>query len=72
MFLLRNPKIWEHIRDRVGSLHGRRWTDVSVLQVAECILGMTRSTVEAYRNSSVKLKIRPPRCEHGGFTRAMV
>ena len=72
VFLLRNPKIWEHIRDRVGSLQGRKWNDVAILKAAECILGMSRSTVPAYRNNSVKLKIRPPRCEHGGYTRAMV
>ena len=72
VFALRNPRIWEHIQERVGSLRGRKWNDVALLQVAECIVGMTRSTVAAYRNSSVKLKVRPPRCEHGGFTRAMV
>ena len=39
VFMLRNPRIWEHIRDRVGSLHGRRWSEVSTLQVAECHRG---------------------------------
>ena len=72
VFALRNPKIWQHIQERVGSLQGRKWNDVAILKAAECILGMSRSTVAAYRNNSVKLKIRPPRCEHGGYTRAMV
>ena len=25
VFSVRNPKIWKHIRERVGALHGRRW-----------------------------------------------
>jgi hypothetical protein len=40
--------------------------------VAEAIVAMSHSTVAQYRQGSVKLKIRPPRCMHGGFTRAMV
>ena len=72
VFMLRNPKIWEHIRDRVGSLHGRRFSEVASLQVAEAILGMTRCTDPELRRASAKLKIRPPRCEHGGWSRAMV
>ncbi len=72
VFALRNPKIWENIQSRVGSVHGRRWSEVAALDVAEAILGMSRSTVPAYRNSSVKVKIRPLRCEHGGYTRGMV
>ena len=72
VFMLRNPKIWEHIRDRVGSLHGRRWSEVATLQVAEAILGMSRSTDPELRRASAKLRIRPPRCEHGGWSRAMV
>jgi predicted Zn-ribbon and HTH transcriptional regulator len=69
--MLRNPRIWEHLRDRVGSLHGRRFSEVQALQVAEAIVALTHSTEAKYRRASLNLKVRPPRCMHGGFTRAV-
>ncbi len=71
VFMLRNPRIWEHLRDRVGSLHGRRFSEVQALQVAEAIVALTHSTEAKYRRGSLNLKVRPPRCMHGGFTRAV-
>ncbi len=72
VFMLRNPKVWEYIRDRVGSLHGRRFTEVAGLQIAEAIVGMSRSTDPRLRQASAKMKVRPPLCQHGGFSRSMV
>jgi hypothetical protein len=72
VFLQQNPKVWEHVRDRVGALRGCRWEDVAGLEIGEALLAATVTTDPRWRRGARRFRVRPPRCRHGGFTRAMI
>ena len=64
-----SPQVFEHGRARIGPLRGYRFEDVSRLGNAEAILTTLLSTDG---QESRRVKLRPPLCMHGGFTRGAV
>jgi hypothetical protein len=69
---LRSPALFEFIRERTGLLEGRRYKEVAKLEPGWMLLGSALSTDPEWRCGARIVRLRPPLCMHGGFTRAMV
>jgi hypothetical protein len=72
VFQQRSPRIFEHIRDRTGALRGVRFEHAAGLGVGEALLCATHASHPGWQKGCRRVRVRPPRCLHGGFTRAVV
>jgi hypothetical protein len=71
-FRVRSPKILDHVRERITGLSGRRFHDISQQAPGEAVLVVAEATEEDFRDHGQKIYIRPPRCRHGGETKAEI
>jgi len=72
VFQLANPRIWEHVRDRVGALRRWRFGDVEGLRPGEALLAARVTTDPRWQQGARLVRMRPLQCEHGGRTRSVV
>src|SRR5262249_31918376 len=72
VFKQRNPRVFEHLRDRVGALRGWHFNDVCDLDPAVALVAATTTTDPKWRVGARKVRFRPLLCMHGGMTRAMI
>ncbi len=71
-FALRNPRVYEHLRERVGALRGWLFEGVQRLGTGEALVALNESTDPAWRRGARVVRFRPLQCMHGGMTRAIV
>lgn len=72
VFQQRSPRLFEHLRERLGPLRGVRYDEVARLPVGHALLGAAASTDPTWRPGARRLRVRPPRCLHGGITRTVI
>ena len=72
VFRQRNPRMFEHLRERVGALRGYSFEDVAQLGPGEALLAASDTTDPRWRAATRRVRLRPLRCMHGGMTRAMI
>lgn len=69
---LRNPRVFQVIKERTASLTGNDFGDVQHLGPSEFLLAVVDSTDPEWRGAARVIRARPPLCMHGGYTRAVL